>query len=930
VPASFPTPLVQRLCRSAAADRLADLPDAELLDRFRAAADHAAFEAIVRRHGSLVLAACRRVLADEADVEDAFQAAFLVLLENPRVVRSEASVGNWLYGVARRVALQAKTAAARRQAREQSAPARGPAPPPDLSWQEACDALHGELDRLPAKYRRPIWLCYFEGRTRDEAAAALGCSPGAVKGHLERGRELLRNRLAKRGIALSAGLLFATLRTPAAALPPRLIQLAVGAATDPPPTLTTLARGVAMAGLKTRWPALAACLAGLVGLAVAAVPGPAAAPTPSAPAARPADSLPAANADPVPAEERTISGTVTGPDGQPVPGAKVYLIPRTNREKPAAETIAAADGSFRLAFDPERVAGWVGADESWRDAGLIAVADGFGPAWTRVGDVTQSRWQARLLVDDVPIEGTIRNLEGRPVAGVEVSVSFIRDWDLPEQLDEYLREVKTGKARYLRARYWWGGIPGRVNACKTDAGGRFTITGLGRDRLVTLKVGGSGIAWTGLAVLTRPGQPIEGKEYPSPRAPAFTVYPATFDLPLPPGRTVSGVVKDEQTGEPVPGMRVRIDSGAPETTSDAEGRFSIGGVGKGTGREERPHLTASPGTAAPTYLSTRFELPAGDPGLGEQNVDVRVQRGIPVRAKVIDKGTGQLVEADVSYFAVYPNDQVPATLGGWNASLPRQPDGTYLGGALPGPGAVVVRRFPRRYVPATASQKAYFKLDRMPNVEYGGSADDLWVAGYGGFAPNPLPVRQFQAVGFINPAKGAAGVDVTLELDPGETKTLRLVDPDGKPLSGVRWKEYIEDSWSDPLPGSHRNVMGIGRGWTRFQFFRHEDKMLAAVIEVKGDTSTPATVMLKPWATVTGRLPADLPDRSAGQVIYGLPDYVVADKEGRFRIEKLPPDHPFDVWVGRDGIRLGQFLQPVVAKPGEHLDLGEVKLKPRK
>jgi hypothetical protein len=204
------------------------------------------------------------------------------------------------------------------------------------------------------------------------------------------------------------------------------------------------------------------------------------------------------------------------------------------------------------------------------------------------------------------------------------------------------------------------------------------------------------------------------------------------------------------------------------------------------------------------------------------------------------------------------------------------------------------------------------------------------VAGINGIAPMPLSVRQFQAVAFINPEKDAAGVNLTLELDPGETKVLRLVGPDGNPLAGVKWKEAQEESWSDPLPGAERAVSGVGRGMTHLQILRHEGKQLAAVVPVRPDTPTPLTVTLKPWATVTGKLSGGDPRLFANMVLYGVPDYAVTDKDGRFTIGKLPPDHPFEVWVGRDTLRLGRLADPVTARPGERLDLGDVTLKARK
>ncbi|MBO0699479.1 MAG: sigma-70 family RNA polymerase sigma factor, partial [Zavarzinella sp.] len=186
---------VHRLRRALATDEGA--PDADLLRRFRDARDPAAFEVLVRRHGPGVLSACRRVLSDPADIEDAFQAAFLVFLRDARSVRRGQAVGAWLYGVAHRVALRARAARQRREEVEGRADTKRE-PEPDLSWKEACAILHEELDRLPDKYRLPLVLCYLEGLSRDEAAGQLRLSLNAVRNRLERGRSRLRTRLARR------------------------------------------------------------------------------------------------------------------------------------------------------------------------------------------------------------------------------------------------------------------------------------------------------------------------------------------------------------------------------------------------------------------------------------------------------------------------------------------------------------------------------------------------------------------------------------------------------------------------------------------------------------------------------------------------------------------------------------------------------------
>ena len=185
------------------------LTDPQLLERYLTCRDEAAFAALVRRHSRLVLSACRRVLRDEADVEDAFQATFLVLLRKASSVRWQASIGNWLFGVAHRLAVQARANALRRRQREATAASKREAAP-DLSWREALGMLHEELDRLPDAYRLPLLLCGLEGKTREEAAQVLDCSTGAIKGRLERGRELLRSRLLRRGLTLSGAMLAAS------------------------------------------------------------------------------------------------------------------------------------------------------------------------------------------------------------------------------------------------------------------------------------------------------------------------------------------------------------------------------------------------------------------------------------------------------------------------------------------------------------------------------------------------------------------------------------------------------------------------------------------------------------------------------------------------------------------------------------------------
>jgi RNA polymerase sigma factor (sigma-70 family) len=199
--------------------------DTQLLARFVAGHDEAAFAALVRRHGALVLGVCQRALGRVHDVEDAFQATFLVLARRAgSVVRGE-SLGCWLHRVAFRVAMEARAANARRRAREKSMTA---APHPEVAPVEPQDwrpILDEELDRLPEKYRTVVVLCELEGRPRKEAAQQLGVPEGTVSSRLAAARKMLAERLARRGVTLSGAMWAAT-----AAVPPGLVDSTVQAA----------------------------------------------------------------------------------------------------------------------------------------------------------------------------------------------------------------------------------------------------------------------------------------------------------------------------------------------------------------------------------------------------------------------------------------------------------------------------------------------------------------------------------------------------------------------------------------------------------------------------------------------------------------------------------------------------------------------------
>jgi RNA polymerase sigma factor (sigma-70 family) len=208
---------------------LGSLDDASLLERFieRGAGSDAAFEALIRRHGGMVLRVCRQVLGDAHDAQDAAQATFLVLAQKPRSIRRREALAGWLHGTAARIASRARRDATRRRVHErqfaqlQNGRETDATFELDRSWSE----LHQEMERLPGRYRTAIVLCDLEGLSHEQAAGRLGCPPRTLQTRLYRGRERLRQKLIRRGLAPAVALVGVNLaKTASAAFTERFVS----------------------------------------------------------------------------------------------------------------------------------------------------------------------------------------------------------------------------------------------------------------------------------------------------------------------------------------------------------------------------------------------------------------------------------------------------------------------------------------------------------------------------------------------------------------------------------------------------------------------------------------------------------------------------------------------------------------------------------
>jgi RNA polymerase sigma factor (sigma-70 family) len=747
--------------------------DRQLLERFAARREEAAFEALVRRHAPLVLAVCRRVLRHEHDAEDAFQATFLVLARKAREVGRQGSVAGWLHRVAYHAAVRARARTAARRERERQAPPRQPADLlAEVSGRELLEVLDEELQHVSDGCRAPLVLCYLQGRTCDDAARQLGWSVRTLKRRLEQGRNCLRARLARRGLALPAALLALGLtRGAEAGVPTKLTALTVRAAIDAAGTgtITTPAGALAEAVLRgmsvTRLKVLGAALllgALVFGTGVAAHRAQAQRPDAAAPAAAAAD--PAAPTQPAAppakdgedAKKPAVGGRVRDADGKPVAGAVVVAYAGLEfgdlsvqyQAKALGEVKTDAEGHFRLPLA-------LAAGEHVRQVELLAGAKGYGPGWSRV-PLAAADVQLRLPPEE-PVVGRLIDLQGQPVGKAKLRPRRVLvaapaggpKPPAPEGNDATARELRHALALERRSHSFEFRKDSPIKGCSlwpqpvtTDAEGHFRVDGFGRGQEVDLVVEDDRFA------VQEVGVAAGAKE-------------RSFGL-VPPQR-VSGRVVAADTDKPLAGASVlvtafrdRLGYGVDAVT-DADGRYSANAY-----PGESYLVTAYPPKGEP-YL-TVFRQGDWPKGAVKREVDLKLPRGAIVRGKVVEAGSGKpIVSAAVAFLPQREN----------NPDLPR--------GIETGPDH-------RAWTGADGTFRIVFPPGRGHLIVTGPSADytyqtvsegELQAGKPGG------PGRYFHAARPLELRVKDDPKEVKVELRRAVTIKARLAGPDGKPVKGA-------------------------------------------------------------------------------------------------------------------------------------------------
>jgi beta-lactamase regulating signal transducer with metallopeptidase domain len=673
-----------------------------------------------------------------------------------------------------------------------------------------------------------------------------------------------------------------------------------------------------------------------------------------------------------------FTGRVTGPDGKPLSGCQVFALPSYGESKAPGPVRAMTDDDGRFAFDaPDLTYTALDGLPARREALLVVTRRGYGPDWfQRYGadhrgmyshrDLVRGRAIAmQLAVDNVPIHGRFLDADGRPLAGASVRLACLiipRQHDLSAHLEqEKTRPIIFALPGYERELYEPNLLPGVMTETKTDADGRFTMSGLGEGRLAELSVSAPSVIDTTLTVMTRDAPDLATLPGLDGR-PTQVIHGAGFTLRLERGLTVTGRVIDRDTGKPIAGMWV--EEHQHRQVTDEKGRFTISGLDPGILKRNN---SASVIAISPPGLPYQT---AGALIKADSEVLIKCRRGIPFRLKVVDE-QGKPVQAEASYTEVEPNPHVVSLIPGGSRHWPIAParrlaDGSYQGFVLPGPGAVLIKTPGRQnYRPAHVDPKTFFAPGRtnwsaQERISTYGTHDTLETRG-GGWVSQ----HDYAAIVLVNPPPGSGPLELAATVANDRPRRVSLIDPAGNALPGVTALGMTFVPWGSYtlLRGSSFFATGLNPDRAKRLTFIKEDRRLIACLLVRDDRELPITVRMQPWGTVTGRIVdehgnafpmADVQGNSM-RIAMGrtavetnldpeLGDYFQFsafdsttrfdpmtgfDTAGRFRIERLVPGQRYSAEIhrGLTGISVGTAFDKLVLRPGEVRDLGAIRMK---
>ncbi|QDT92221.1 M56 family metallopeptidase [Gimesia algae] len=684
-----------------------------------------------------------------------------------------------------------------------------------------------------------------------------------------------------------------------------------------------------------------------------------------------------------------LRGRVVNPDGQPVKATTIGLV-STGRDQRKQIKLASTNDQGKFDFS---IPASSELYDSMNNGGmLIAQAEGYGPAVESVyqfetsgemrktlldklanshtppGFLNQARKRIhnatstfQLVADDTPLTGRVVNIEGQPVAGASLRVTQLNSTETGS-LDEWEKAAEKSGADFYEIRMLLteslgndvgGATLEYIPTVMTDRNGRFTLKGLGRERIVKLLISGPGIATSYVYTRTRKGKIIEvPMQASNPWREKMVYHPSEFTHVAGPSHPVSGVVRDTKTHQPVPGVTLQSyrlaghrtsgwSEGLVQTVTDDQGRYRLEGLPIG----KNEVICLNPKNQP--YLLSKFvaETSAGIPVLKK---DVDLTRGIWVEGRAYDKASGKPVRGGrVHYFAFNDNpflQPVKKSLAHLTTHYKLQSDGTYRIPALPGPGIVAVmaddhEQYQRGKGAENIKGKKYQQMNAFYTVPY------------------LLIVSNFHFMAEVNPAEDAKSVQLDFPFDSGRTLQIKVITQDGKAVQNGNYVGLMEE-----FPSWH----GFSNGQLEIRGYRPEQPRRVQAIDPERkqvgylliDEKDPSDlkITLEPWAEITGRLvdefgipqanimlsdsfsvlkndpnvallPPNPEQKSGGSTKY------VTDKNGRFMIRGLIPGIKYSAYareLRKNGtsFSLGDLVNGDPLQPGEVRDLGDIQFNP--
>jgi len=655
---------------------------------------------------------------------------------------------------------------------------------------------------------------------------------------------------------------------------------------------------------------------------------------------------------------------VVDPDGRPVAGAKVFQVYWFHGAAIdyVAKPRAVTDDQGRLEFATTRSDFEPDARDGWVVYSIVATADGYGfatcssIAFETTGNARRllpakhlDRFEElfsdpdrvlKLVPDDTPITGRVMDADGKPVRGAHIRVNNVWFND-DENLDAWEAASKEEKADFYSLRRHTAGtmngpqLPFIVPDVTTDESGHFTLRGVGRERIAQLLISGPGIETLEVKARTRRGEkivvPHEWRW--RHRSELQEIFHGSEFVHTPgPSKPIVGRVTDADTGSPVPGVLVSAGQmgtffrgGSPfvADVTDRDGRYRL----EGLPLEDDHRISVFP-KADSAYPPAGASVDTDIDKLAATQ-DFQLKRGVWVQGRAVDNRTGKPVTGRAQYFAFRDNTHLASFPHfKWTfISHERRTDeeGRFRIAVLPGMGLITFMaddhtNFRRGLGAETVTG---------PTLDMGGGGKTFSTVPGICHSMNEHALRQ------INPEVGSGPIDLPLTLTSGTNLTGRLLDPDGKPLSGGIVCGNIQRAWY-PIQGETFRIEGYYPDRPRDLFFHHPERKLAGYYRLEGKPPVPLTIRLQPAGSIRGRLMDDSGNPISGITLAGegVPSEnygnaalrIGTDEGGRFHIRGLIPGRKYTVF-GSGNRKYGRVLADATVEAGQTKDVGDVTLQ---